>query len=171
VHQLLYWDIYIKEKKDKHVIVGGTLAGSYMAGLLGGQRKMLLFELIFQRTVTQKNLLIILDEPFSGVMDDFVPFILERLNKMREEHNIILVTNDHVQTLKKMADNAVIVSAIDRSKVQINEKEGIDRDLAIMAMSIGDDYKYNTTNKDLKFFINVEFSKNLEYSKLLPILS
>jgi hypothetical protein len=69
-----------------------------------------------------------------------------------------------------MADNAVIVSAIDRSKVQINEKEGIDRDLAIMAMSIGDDYKYNTTNKDLKFFINVEFSKNLEYLKLLPML-
>jgi hypothetical protein len=93
------------------------------------------------------------------VTDDFIPFIIERLNKMREEHNILLVTNDHVETLKKMADNAVIVSAIDRSKVQINEKEGIDQDLAIMAMSIGDDYKYNTTNKDLKFFINVKFSK------------
>jgi hypothetical protein len=47
---------------------------------------MLLFELIFQCTATQKNLLIILDEPFAGVTDDFIPFILECLNKMREEH-------------------------------------------------------------------------------------
>jgi hypothetical protein len=160
VHQLQYWDIYIKEKKDKYVIVGGTLAGSFMAGLLGGQRKILLFELIYQRTATQKNLLIVLDEPFAGVTDDFVTFIVELLSKMREEYNILLVTNDHVETLKKMVDNAVTVSAIDRSKVQLNGKEGIDRDLAIMAMSIGDDYRYNTNNKDLKFFINVGFSKN-----------
>jgi ABC-type Mn2+/Zn2+ transport system ATPase subunit len=87
--------------KDKHVIIGGSIAGTDMAGLSGGQRKILLFELIYQRTATQENLLIVLDEPFAGVTDDFVPFIVERLNEMREMHNVLLVTNDHVETLKK----------------------------------------------------------------------
>lgn len=77
-----------------------------MPGLSGGQRKLLLFELIYQRTASQDNLLIVLDEPFAGVTDDFVPFIVERLNQMRIKHNILLVTNDHVETLKKMADKA-----------------------------------------------------------------
>ena len=84
---------------------------------------MLLFELISQRTATQENLLIVLEEPFAGVMDDFAPFIVERLNEMSDEHNIILVTNDHGETLKNMFDNTITVSAIDRSKGQINEKK------------------------------------------------
>ena len=150
--QLPYWDIYIKEKKSKTIIVGGTIAGQFMAGLSGGQRKLLLFELIFQRTAAQENLLIVLDEPFAGVTDDFVPFIVARLNEMRKEHNILLVTNDHVETLKKMADNTVTVSAIDRSTVRINEKEGVDRDMALLAMSIGDDYKHSANNDDISFF-------------------
>ncbi|KAL7528922.1 hypothetical protein ACHAXR_004962 [Thalassiosira sp. AJA248-18] len=158
--KLPYWDIYIKEKKAKHIIVGGTIAGQFMAGLSGGQRKLLLFELICQRTATQDNLLIVLDEPFAGVTDDFVPFIVGRLNEMRKKHNILLVTNDHVDTLKKMADNTVTVSAIDRSKVSINGRGGVDRDMALLAMSIGDDYKHSTNNKDLEFFRSVEFSKN-----------
>ena len=53
--QLPYWDIYIKEKKNTCVIIGGTIAGTDMAGLLGGQHKILLFELIFQRTATQQS--------------------------------------------------------------------------------------------------------------------
>jgi hypothetical protein len=65
---------------------------------------------------------------------------------MREKHNILLVTNDHVETLKKMADNTVTVSTIDRSKVQINGNEGIDQDLAKLAVSIGDNYKYKANN-------------------------
>ena len=148
-----------REKKDKSIIVGGTIAGQFMAGLSGGQRKLLLFELIFQRTAAQDNLLIVLDEPFAGVTDDFVPFIVGRLNEMRKKHNILLVTNDHVDTLKKMADNTVTVSAIDRSKVRVNGREGVDRDLALLAMSIGDEYKHTTNNKDLEFFRSVEFSK------------
>jgi ABC-type lipoprotein export system ATPase subunit len=158
--KLPYWDIYINEKKEKSIIVGGTIAGQFMAGLSGGQRKLLLFELIFQRTAAQDNLLIVLDEPFAGVTDNFVPFIVERLNGMRKKHNILLVTNDHVETLKKMADNTVTVSTIDRSKVKINRKEGVDRELALLAMSIGDDYKHIANNSDLQFFISVEFSKN-----------
>jgi hypothetical protein len=59
-----------------------------------------------------------------------------------------------------MADNTITVSAIDRRKVQINGKERIDRNMALLAASIGDGYKYNTNNKDLEFFRNVEFSKN-----------
>ncbi len=158
--QLPYWDIYVNEKKDKSILVGGTIAGQFMAGLSGGQRKLLLFELIFQRTASQDNLLIVLDEPFAGVTDDFVPFIVKRLNEMRQKHNILLVTNDHVDTLKTMADNTVIVSAIDRTKVKINEKEGVDRETALLAMSIGDCYTHSTNNQDLKFFLDVELSKN-----------
>ncbi len=131
-----------------------------MAGLSGGQRKLLIFELIFQRTAPQSDLLIVLDEPFAGVTDDFVPFITDRLNEMRKKHNILLVTNDHVDTLKKMADNTVTVSAIDRTKVKINEREGVDRSLALIVMSIGDNYSYSTDNNDLKFFADVEFSAN-----------
>ena len=157
--QLPYWDIYVKEKKDKSIIVGGTIAGQFMAGLSGGQRKLLLFELIYQRTASQDNLLIVLDEPFAGVTDDFVPFVVKRLNQMRKKHNILLVTNDHVDTLKAMADNTVTVSAIDRSKVKVNGKEGVDRELALLAMSIGDDYKHTSNNQDLQFFRQVEFSK------------
>jgi ABC-type lipoprotein export system ATPase subunit len=156
--KLPYWDIYLREKKDKIIIVGGTLAGNFMAGLSGGQRKILLFELISQRTITQDNLLIILDEPFAGVTDDFIPFIVEHLNDMRQRHNILLVTNDHVDTLKEMADNTITVNAIDRSKIKVNGIDRVDRDLAIMAMAIGDEYKYNTTNEDVKFFGRVEFS-------------
>ena len=78
---------------------------------------------------------------------------------MRKAHNILLVTNDHVNTLKKMADNTVTVSAIDRSTVKINGKEGVDRELALLAMSIGDAYQHTASNKDLKFFRDVEFSK------------
>merc|ERR1712013_363609 len=63
-------------------------------------------------------------------------------------------------TLKKMADNTVTVSAIDRSKVKVNGKEGVDRDMALLAMSIGDEYKHSTNNSDLQFFINVELSKS-----------
>jgi hypothetical protein len=140
--------------------VGGTIAGQFMAGLSGGQRKLLLFELIFQRTANQESLLIVLDEPFAGVTDDFIPFIVKRLNEMRKKHNILLVTNDHVDTLKAMADNTITVSAIDRSKVKINGREGVDRELALLAMSIGDEYKHTTNNEDLAFFRRVEFSKN-----------
>lgn len=158
-NKLPYWDIYVKEKKDAKIIVGGTLAGQFMAGLSGGQRKLLLFELIVQRTADQRNLLIVLDEPFAGVTDDFVPFIVKRLEDMRKEHNILLVTNDHVDVLKKMADNTVTVSAIDRSRVKVNGREGVDRELALLAMSIGDEYRHGTNNSDLEFFAKVELSK------------
>lgn len=79
---------------------------------------------------------------------------------MRKKHNILLVTNDHVDTLKQMADNTVTVSAIDRSKVRINDMEGVDRELALLAMVIGDDYKQQRSDGDLQFFVDVEFSKN-----------
>ena len=136
------------------------MAGEFTAGLSGGQRKLLLFELIFQRTVTQSELLIVLDEPFAGVTDDFVPFIVDRLNEMRQKHNILLVTNDHVETLTNMADNNITVSAIDRSVVRINDRENVDREKAIQALSIGDGYVYTPSGADLKFFFDVELWNN-----------
>ena len=55
--QLPYWEIYEREGTANSIKVGGTMAGEFTAGLSGGQRKMLLFELIYQRTQNQKQLL------------------------------------------------------------------------------------------------------------------
>ena len=157
---LPFWDVYVKEGKADTIKVGGTMAGEFTAGLSGGQRKLLLFELIYQRTKEQSDLLIALDEPFAGVTDDFVDFIVERLNEMRQKHNVLLVTNDHVETLTKMADNTITVSAIDRSNVDINELGKVDREKAIAALSIGDEYTYKASGADLKFFWQTEVVAN-----------
>jgi ABC-type lipoprotein export system ATPase subunit len=154
--KLPYWEIYEREGKADSIKVGGTMAGEFTAGLSGGQRKLLLFELIRQRVQNQSELLIVLDEPFAGVTDDFVPFIVERLQEMRQRHNIVLVTNDHVDTLTELADNTITVSAIDRTKVRINERDAVDRSKAIGALSIGDHYVYDASGADLKFFLDVE---------------
>lgn len=136
------------------------MAGEFTAGLSGGQRKMLLFELIYQRTLEQKNLLIVLDEPFAGVTDDFVPFLTDRLNKMRENHNILLVTNDHVDAMKNISDNVITVSAIDRTKVSVNDRKSVDRDMVLNAMSLGSEYMRGLSNSDLSFFWQVEVASN-----------
>jgi ABC-type nitrate/sulfonate/bicarbonate transport system ATPase subunit len=64
---LPFWKIYEHEGKAGIIQVGGTMAGEFTAGLSGGQRKLLLFELIYQRTMNQKQLLLVFDEPFAGV--------------------------------------------------------------------------------------------------------
>jgi hypothetical protein len=64
---LPFWDIYVNEGTADKIQLGGTMAGEFTAGLSGGQRKLFLFELIYQRTKTQKGILIVLDEPFAGV--------------------------------------------------------------------------------------------------------
>ena len=87
--ELPYYDIYKREGTMDTIQVGGTLAGEYTAGLSGGQRKLLLFELIYQRTKDHSELLIVLDEPFAGVTDDFVPHIVNRLNDLRANHNTL----------------------------------------------------------------------------------
>ena len=121
----------------------------------------MLFELINQRTCNQSELLIVLDEPFAGVTDDFVPFIQKRLEEMRQKHNILLVTNDHVATLTNMADNTLTVSAIDRTTVQLNDRPvKVDREKAIYALSVGDEYAYSASAADLKFFLDVEVYNN-----------
>jgi ABC-type lipoprotein export system ATPase subunit len=158
--QLPFWDIYEREKKDTSIEVGGTMAGKFTQGLSGGQRKLLLFELIYQRTANQSDLLLVFDEPFAGVTDDFVPWIVDRLNEMRKKHNILLVTNDHVDALKEMADNTIVVSAIDRTKVRVNDLNNVDRDKCILALSVGDQFHYNSSTADLKFFFDVEVRNN-----------
>ena len=130
------------------------------AGLSGGQRKLLLFELIYQRTADQTDLLLVLDEPFAGVTDDFVPHIVGRLNELRKQHNILLVTNDHIETLKRMADNTIVVSAIDRTTVQVNGMNKVSREKAILALSAGDEFVYKGTSADLMFFFDVEVINN-----------
>lgn len=158
--KLPYWSIYEDEGTAKAIKVGGTMAGEFTAGLSGGQRKLMLFELICQRAEGQQDLLLVLDEPFAGVTDDFVPFIIGRLNKLRENHNILLVTNDHVEELKDMADNTITVSAIDRSTVEINGSNKVNREKAILALSVGNDYQYQASSADIKFFVDVEVAAN-----------
>jgi len=158
--KLPYWDIYVREGTADKIKVGGTMAGEFTAGLSGGQRKILLFELICQRTADQSELLIALDEPFAGVTDDFVPYVVERLNYLKKRHNIILVTNDHIDTLTQMADNTLTVSAWDRSTVKINDTDKVDRERAIFALSLGDEYNFDSTHEDLRFFWDCEVSSN-----------
>jgi len=60
--RLPYWEIYQNEGTADRIMVGGTMAGEFTAGLSGGQRKLLLFELICQRTANMSDLLLVLDE-------------------------------------------------------------------------------------------------------------
>jgi len=164
--QLPYWKLYSEKtlvggggmknvSYNPNVKIGGTLAGRFTAGLSGGQRKMMAFELVRQRTSSQSDLLIVLDEPFAGVTDDFVPFITARLYEMQRKHNLVLVTNDHVDVLTKMADSTITVSAIDRSKVLIDGKSH-ERELALHALAKGEGFEPPTGSRDLSFFARTE---------------
>jgi len=165
--KLPFWELYSQQealngdssKKNEsynpNIKIGGTMAGEFVAGLSGGQRKMMLFELVHQRIESKSNLLVCLDEPFCGITEDFVPFIVDRLNEMRKTHNVLLVTNDHVQTLTDMADSIITVSAIDRSKILVNGKS-FDREVALHAVSNGEMYTQNIGNEDLWFFFDTE---------------
>ena len=112
-----------------------------------------------QRIAGTSGLLICLDEPFAGVTDDFVPFIIERLEEMRAAHNVLLVTNDHVAKLTALADSTITVSAIDRSKVMVNDKIH-DRELVLHAVSSGKRYEHSVGNQDLWFFLDTEVVSN-----------
>ena len=160
--QLPYWNIICNEERDATVAIGGKIGDRFMPGLSGGQRKLLLFELIYQRTKDQSGLLIALDEPFAGVTDEFVPFIVDRLKRMREKHNLIVVTNDHIRDLKDIANNTLQVSAFDRTVVTVNTLLKVDREKAIGALSLGKDYEDKSSSTDLKFFLGIEaFNQSL----------
>ena len=103
---LPYWHTYTKE--NPHVFVGEFTAGSS-----GGQRKLFLCEMIYQKAKTSADFFICLVEPFAGVTDAFVPFVTSRLVEMSKQHNIFLVNNHHISSLKKIAENAITVSAFD----------------------------------------------------------
>jgi hypothetical protein len=83
-----------------------------------------------------------------------------RLNLMRQKHNILLVTNDHVEVLTSMADNIITVSAVDRNVVQINDRFKMDRAVVIAALSVGDKYVFEGSSADIKFFMDVEVFNN-----------
>jgi len=135
------------------------MAGEFTPGLSGGQRKMMLFELVCQRVAASSDLLVCLDEPFAGVTEDFVPFIVDRLNALRKTHNVLLVTNDHVHTLTEMADSTITVSAIDRSLVKVNRKEH-SREVCLHAVASGKQYAHSAGNQDLWFFFDTEILSN-----------
>ena len=166
--RLPYWDLYVKKTLEggaknasynPAIKIGGTMAGEFTAGLSGGQRKMMLFELVRQRTESSNDLLIVLDEPFAGVTDDFVPYITSVLEEMRTKHNILLVTNDHVGTLTELADSTITVSAIDRAKVLLNGVS-YEREVALHAVAVGNEYQHHAGSQDLLFFANTELFTN-----------
>jgi len=108
-----------------------------------------------------RSFLICLDEPFGGVTDEFIPFIQKRLECLRKRHNVVLVSNDHVDFLKGIADNVITVSSIDRSVVKLNNREGVDRDKMILALtSRGKNYSYESSEAGAKFFWDVEIISN-----------
>ena len=74
---------------------------------------------------------------------------------MRETHNILLVTNDHVKTLTDLADNTITVSAIDRSTVTVNEMTAVDRELAMHAVASGVDFDHgvNDVSSSVRSFV------------------
>ena len=54
----------------------------------------------------------------------------ERYLYLRSLTSILCIETQRIDTLKIMADNTVTVSAIDRSKVKINGKKDVNRNLA-----------------------------------------
>ncbi|KAJ1460484.1 hypothetical protein M885DRAFT_509482 [Pelagophyceae sp. CCMP2097] len=150
--KLPFWDLYATEKQT--IKIGGTMAGDFTAGFSGGQRKMLLFELICQRVAGRKGMLIVFDEPFAGVTDDFVPWIVGRLETLAADHSVVLVTNDHVEALTTLADTTLRVSAIDRSTVAVNGALA-NREHALNAVSSGVAFD-GGVDGGLKFFWETE---------------
>ena len=175
--RLPYWDIYQREDTANTIKAGGTINGKFMAGLSGGQRKMLMFEIICQRVNGQRELLIVLDEPFAGVTDDFVPYFTERLEKLKEHHYVLIVTNDHIEALTSLADNTIRVSAVNRSIVDVTSNatdtvRSIARDKAIAALSTGKAYEApQTTSDDLQFFYNVDVKGDSQLANLVVFVT
>jgi ABC-type proline/glycine betaine transport system ATPase subunit len=120
----------------------------------------MIFDLIYQRTRRHRDLLLLFDEPFAGVTEDFLPFIQDRLAKLRENHNIVLVTNDHVELLRGLADNTIVVSALDRTKVTVNNRVTANREDAMQVLSVGKDYTEKASYAEYRFFWNVEVARN-----------
>ena len=147
--RLPYWDLYTERDQQESIALGGTMAGQFTAGLSGGQRKVFLLELLCQRLEQQKqqgkqeHFLILLDEPFAGVTDDFVPYIVRRLQQLqstkqkRQAITLVIVTNDHVSavTSPKVADHVLHVSSLDRSIVQLTSNVNQDDDDAKITSS------------------------------------
>lgn len=102
--------------------------------------------------------------------DDFVPFLTDRLKKLSQQHNVLLVTNDHIEALTNMADNIITVSAIDRTVVQINDEAGIDRNKVILALSVGQTFRYEDSNADLSFFWRIEVTRNKSLRQILRFM-
>ena len=84
-----------------------------------------------------------------------MPFIVERLNTLREVHNVLLVTNDHVKTLTELADNTITVSAVDRSTVTVNEMTAVERELTMHAVASGVDFDHgvNDVSSSVRSFV------------------
>ncbi|KAJ1459245.1 hypothetical protein M885DRAFT_460113 [Pelagophyceae sp. CCMP2097] len=153
--KLPFWLNY---EKQPEIAIGGTMAGKFTPGLSGGQRKMLLFELICQRLAGRSGMLVVFDEPFAGVTDDFVPWIVGRLEVLSRDHAVVLVTNDHIDALTTLADNTLRVSAIDRTRVAVNGASAA-RAHALNAVSSGANFEGNVPG-GLTFFFETEIKKS-----------
>jgi hypothetical protein len=102
--------------------VGGSLAtGVVIPGLSGGQRKMLIFEIVYQRLlVCMEPLLVLMDEPFAGITKNNISFLIDSCVEIKKRHHLFLVTNDHITELRDVADAVITVDAMDRSTIDLN---------------------------------------------------
>ena len=116
--QLPYWSLYSEKtlsgvknlSYNPNIMIGGTLGADFVAGLSGGQRKMMLFELVKQRTTNQSNLLITLDEPFAGVDPISVQDIKSIISQLSEREIGVLITDHNVRETLDICEKAYIVS-------------------------------------------------------------
>lgn len=123
---------------EDNVVVGGLLNGKYRAGLNGCQQKLLLFEMLYQQTASQSKLSLALDEPFEMVSTEYLPFVIDRLNSLRERHHVVISTCDHIRALSEVADITLGVNPFNPHVVKVNNREYVDREEAIMALSVFD---------------------------------
>jgi hypothetical protein len=80
---------------------------------------------------------------------------------MRQNHKLLVATNDHVETLTAMAGNTIRISAVDRNVVTIDSFRPMDREKTIAALSVGKNYSWQgETSEELRFFYDVEIRNN-----------
>jgi hypothetical protein len=165
---LPFWKFYERNGTAETVKVGGTLAGKFTEGLTEGQRSLVLFELICQRANDCSDLLIALDEPFaSGVHEEFVPYIIDRLSQLSKNHNIILVMNERLGAVGCLANNIITLSDSHSKLVRLNDKEDVDCEKLIHAVSMGGNYtSFKSTSALLKLFFNAEVKSNTSIWKI-----
>lgn len=103
----------IPSEKDKDIVteslkrVGmGTLAGRQIGELSGGQRK----RVFLARALAQQSLVMLLDEPFTGVDVKTEHAIIDILRELREEGHIIIVATHNLASVPGFCNEVMMIN-------------------------------------------------------------